>query len=455
MEKVRKFLKQTPIFASLLAIVLFALPAKYTLAEPSSSDLAQATPEQKSQLEQELQAIQDEISQYEQQLTQVQSQKNTLANKIKQLQAQKNKIQLEIKATTLNIQNINQQIDQTEDQIQIAQQHIAAIRGKIANLIPDIYDKDQQSAVEMFLTNDGLLGFYQELDAYEEINKNLNSLLADLNNESKELKTEQDQLNDQEDKQKDFLSIQSLQNAQLAANIGDQDSLLQKTKGVEANYQATLSDKKKQASQIQSRIYELFGTPGSGHVTFGQAVEMAKYASTQTGVRAAFLLAILTQESNLGKNVGTCNRPGDPPSKSYKVIMKPDRDIPPFLKITDELGLNPDVTPVSCPMHDSRGRQIGWGGAMGPAQFIPSTWMGYRDKVTAITGKPANPWDIRDAFLAAGIKLAAAGATSTSGEWKAAMIYFSGGTNVRFRFYGDNVVATANRYQSDIDALAQ
>ena len=31
-------------------------------------------------------------------------------------------------------------------------------------------------------------------------------------------------------------------------------------------------------------------------------------------MRPAFLLAILTQESDLGKNVGTCNRAGDPPS---------------------------------------------------------------------------------------------------------------------------------------------
>ena len=191
----------------------------------------------------------------------------------------------------------------------------------------------------------------------------------------------------------------------------------------------------------------------STQITFGQALEIAQWASNQTGVRAAFLLAILTQESNLGKNVGTCNRPGDPPEKSWKVVMKPDRDQQPFLTITSELGMNPDITPVSCPMHDSSGNQIGWGGAMGPAQFIPSTWMGWKDKIAAITGKTANPWDIRDAFLAAALKLKAGGAGSKSGEWAAAMLYFSGSTNVRFRFYGDSVVAMANQYQNDIDSL--
>jgi hypothetical protein len=73
--------------------------------------------------------------------------------------------------------------------------------------------------------------------------------------------------------------------------------------------------------------------------------------------------------------------------------------------------------------------------------------------VTAITGAFANPWDIRDAFLASAIKLGNDGATSKEGEWAAAMRYFSGSTNPRFRFYGDRVVTIVEGYQADIDAL--
>ncbi|MEK7213464.1 MAG: hypothetical protein AAB678_03460, partial [Patescibacteria group bacterium] len=146
---------------------------------------------------------------------------------------------------------------------------------------------------------------------------------------------------------------------------------------------------------------------------------------------------------------------GDPPEKSWKVVMKPTRDQEPFKIITAELGLDIDTTPVSCPMRDKNGNQVGWGGAMGPAQFIPSTWMGWRGKVAALTGKAtANPWDIRDAFLASALKLKSNGANDGgNGEWKAAMIYFSGSTNTRYRFYGDNVLATAKKYQADIDEL--
>jgi membrane-bound lytic murein transglycosylase B len=94
---------------------------------------------------------------------------------------------------------------------------------------------------------------------------------------------------------------------------------------------------------------------------------------------------------------------------------------------------------------------------MGPAQFIPSTWMGYKDKVAAITGKPqADPWDIRDAFIAAALLLKNNGADNTKdGQWKAAMRYFSGGTNPAYRFYGDNVLATTAKYEQDIKDLGQ
>jgi membrane-bound lytic murein transglycosylase B len=90
---------------------------------------------------------------------------------------------------------------------------------------------------------------------------------------------------------------------------------------------------------------------------------------------------------------------------------------------------------------------------MGPAQFIPSTWIGYKDKVSAVTGKFADPWDIRDAFLAAAIKLKAGGAGSIDGEWAAALRYFSGSTNTRFRFYADSVASIAAQYQKDINDL--
>jgi len=131
--------------------------------------------------------------------------------------------------------------------------------------------------------------------------------------------------------------------------------------------------------------------------------------------------------------------------------MNPTRDVPHFLTITGGVGRDPLATRVSCPM------SYGWGGAMGPAQFIPSTWVKYQDRITAITGRPADPWNNNDAFLAAALYVSDYGAKSKTynGEWKAAMIYFSGSTNTKYRFYGDNVIAIEKDYENDIALIGE
>ena len=294
-----------------------------------------------------------------------------------------------------------------------------------------------------------------DVEAYMQVSEGLQILMKEFKATKAQLEAQVAALAEQQDDNKNLLSLTLLQQQTLVNSVSEQNTLLTKTKGRETEYQKEIANNKQRAIEIRSRIYQLLGV--SQNITFGQAVEIATWVSQQTGVRAAFLLAVLTQESNLGKNVGTCNRPGDPPEKSWRVIMKPERDQEPFLAITKELGMNPDETPVSCPMRNKDGSQLGWGGAMGPAQFIPSTWQGYKARVSAFTGNsPANPWDIRDAFVAAAILLKANGADGTkTGEWKAAMRYFSGGTNPAYSFYGDSVAELAEGYADDIATLAQ
>ena len=137
-------------------------------------------------------------------------------------------------------------------------------------------------------------------------------------------------------------------------------------------------------------------------------------------------------------------RPGPPHSIT--------KDVPHFMEIIAALGRDPFATPVSCPM------SVGWGGAMGPAQFMPTTWAKYKDRISAITGKPSDPWNIRDAFLASGLYLSDYGAKSKekNGEWRAAMIYFSGSTkNSAFYWYADNVLKIATGFENDIKILEQ
>ncbi|MBU0546149.1 lytic murein transglycosylase [Patescibacteria group bacterium] len=428
--------------------MLFVVPAILIL--PGNFALAENITQE--QLEQELKEIQQQIDQYSNELAKTQSQKNTLANKINQLKVRQNSLNLQIKQTSLQINQISDQLGVIEADIGDNLQKQQALKYEMIRFLRQMNMEDESILLQLLSAN-GFTGACDEIKEYRDLARELGSVFKQNKILSIDLLAKQDRLEDQKTEAGKLLEISSMQKAGLTESLGEQNSLLTKTKGVESNYQAILSDSKKRATEIRNRIYDLFNT--GKQIDFGQAVDIAKWASGLTGVRPALLLAILTQESNLGKNVGTCNRAGDPEEKSWKVIMKPTRDQEPFEKITKELGLNIDTTAVSCPMRDKNGKQVGWGGAMGPAQFIPSTWMGYKDKVSALSGKSAaNPWDIRDAFLASAVKLKSDGANGTDdGDWKAALRYFAGSVNLTFRFYADNVLATAKKYQADIDEL--
>jgi membrane-bound lytic murein transglycosylase B len=434
------------IIAFLALAVFFSMARVQALAQTSGEIQAQQT-----ELQKQLKDIERQIADYEKQLRDVRSEKNTLASKLKQLNAQRAKLNLQVQQTKALLNDTASKLDQTQGHIAVQAEKLEHLHSQMSVVLQELYRQDQRGLIEILLSGSDLSDFFAEVSGYAQINDGLSSILDQTKRVTASLKEQEERLVDQKEQQENLVAIIQLQNLEVVSTIGVQDALLQQTKGKETNYQTALSDTKKRASEIKNRIYNLIEV--GKKVTFGEAVAVADWASSHTGVRSAFLLAILTQESNLGKNVGTCNRANDPPAKSWKVVMKPERDHEPFKKITSALNLPIDTTPISCPMKDAQGNQVGWGGAMGPAQFIPSTWLGYASKVEAISGKTANPWDMRDAFLASAIKLKADGAGTQSGEWAAAMKYFSGSTNAKYRFYGDNVVKLAEQYQEDIDDL--
>jgi membrane-bound lytic murein transglycosylase B len=241
--------------------------------------------------------------------------------------------------------------------------------------------------------------------------------------------------------QVDLKKVQILAQQRLVEQEKEKQTILRASKGVEAVYQQMIAANQKNAAAIRT---ELFTLRGSAAIPFEKAYEYATAVSRKTGVRPALILGIIAEESNLGENVGTGN---------WRVDMKSPRDTVPFQDICARLGLDPDKMPVS------KKPWYGYGGAMGPAQFIPSTWILYEDRIAdAIGHKPPNPWNPEDALTAAGILLADNGAAGASraGERLAALRYLAGWANATkkaYAFYGDDVISLADKYQSQINIL--
>ena len=399
--------------------------------------------------------FQDKSAEIEKDIDRTQTEKETLENQIYILKNKIKKLDYQIYQNNLMIKDLSFQIGDTEDSIEKTSLKIEDSKNQLSKILREIYEQDQRSTVEILIGEGELSDFFDNLVALESLNSKNQELLKSIKSLKSSLETQKQSLDDEKVDLERVISLQTLQRQESASTKLNKDWLLEKTAGKESEYQKLLTESKKKATEIRTRIFELIGVPDAP--TFGEAVEIAKFVSGVTGIRPAFLLAILTQESNIGKNVGQCYLTNFETGQGVRAktgkielrTMKPTRDVSPFLTICRDLGRDPKNTPVSCPM------EYGWGGAMGPAQFIPSTWIGYHKRIKEITGKPGDPWSIKDAFLAAALYLTDSGAAkkTSDAEWKASLIYFSGSVNTKYRFYADSVLNIAEKYEEDIKAI--
>jgi membrane-bound lytic murein transglycosylase B len=237
--------------------------------------------------------------------------------------------------------------------------------------------------------------------------------------------------------------IQAREKKVLEQREAEKRSIVSATKGQEKIYETQIKQQELSAAEIRNALFSLRDST-SKPVSFGTMYSFAQEASVRTGVRPSMILAILTEESNLGKNLGTGR---------WTVDMHPTRDRPIFKEICEQLGLDPDSMPVS------KKPWYGWGGAMGPGQFIPSTWKQIVPRVARMTGiKTPNPWDPRTATFATAIYLMDAGADkqTRAAERLAAQRYLAGWANANkpaYQFYGNEVMELVDKYDSQIEVL--
>jgi len=388
-------------------------------------------------------------------INKTEQEKKTLQNKIYGLNQKIKNLNYEINQSNLIIKDLGIQIGDTEASIIKTTLNIEGSREKLSNILRTIYEEDEKPLVEILLAEPNLSNFFDDLISLEILNSKNKELLQDIKTLKTNLEIQRGTLDGEKSDLKETVKMQELQKLQNAETKGEQEYYLGLT---EAEYQEQLREKAdidKKAAEIRARIFELVGV--SKAPTFGEAYEMAKYVEGLLGVRPALLLAVLQQESAIGKNVGQCYLKDTATGSGVVIntgavlsrVMKPTRDVSPFLQITKELGRDPFATPVSCPM------SFGYGGAMGPAQFIPSTWILYKDRLRSVLGRACDPWNIQDSFVAAGLYLSDNGASAQTynAEWRAVMIYFSGSTNPRYSFYGNSVMSKATGFQTDIEAL--
>jgi membrane-bound lytic murein transglycosylase B len=442
----------------IFSFILFFVFAPYMQVFAVDSQQLQNAQADRAKLEAELVRLEKEIAQKQKELDGQKGQSVSLSRDITVLTTQINKSKLDIKSKDLTIKKLGGEIVEKNKAIQSLTEKIELEKQSLAQLIRKDRELDDMSTMALLLSKKSLSEAYGDVQNFSSIKNAVKQSVDKIRGVRTETQSAKKSLEEKKNKETDVKVALETEKKRVEQNEAEKKKLLSISKNKESEYQKVLADKAKQKAAILSALFSLRDT---GAIPFSKALEYANEASKATGVRPAFILAILTQESNLGTDQGSClvtdMTTGEGMSsrtkKVFKNVMHPTRDIPPFRTITASLGRDPAKTLISCPIGG-----IGYGGAMGPAQFIPSTWNGMKARVAKALGKEsADPWIARDAFFASAIFLADLGASKGgyTAESQAAGKYYAGSRWATLgKPYSSQVMAKAVKIQTTmIDPL--
>ncbi len=435
-------------FLFIITVILFSV-VNFVHADQLSN--AQAD---KARLEAELSNLEAEIAQKQKELEGQQGNTKSLKNDINILTTKIKQSKLDIQAKNLTIKKLGGEITQKNTVIRTLTENIQAEKESLAQLIRKNREIDDITAIGFLLSNETISETYGDIDTFASLKQAIRKSVNRIAGIRTETEVEKKTLEQKKNKEIDVKVALENAKRQIEKNESEKQQLLSISKNKEAEYQKLLADKAKRRSEILSALFNLRDT---GAISFGKALEYANFASSKTNVATAFILAIITQESNLGTDQGSCyvtnfttgEGVSSKSNKFFKNVMKPTRDVVPFQAITASVGRDPYKTLVSCPIASAGANS--WGGAMGPAQFIPSTWNGIKGRIASALGKTsADPWNAKDAFMASAIFLSDLGATGDSytSQIKAACKYYgTGGTSCA---YGRQVMAKMKNIQEKL-----
>lgn len=380
-------MKHTRIFSWIIFAVAFSIFTSPFFVAPALAE------ESAEDLQKEAAKLEKKLKDAEKKYGAIASDLNRISSNLTSTQAAILRVQNLLNQTT-------QTIDQKEAEIANLDQQLVLERQVLRGLIQELHASDSTPLIEVILAENEIMSFFRNEEGLLSTQEKIMGIVEDITETKAKLIDEKSSLEEVKEDHEELLTIQGKQKQSLVS--------------AKSEVQEDLEDQATTVKRLKSELSELQGDLNKilGKSYNAKDIEDAvDFASKKTGVPKGFLFGVLKMETNLGANVGGCTyaQVEDGAEKNYKAkkLSKTSwntflrrRDI--FKTITKELDIDYRKQKVSC---NPRG-YTGTGGAMGVAQFMPDTWMGYKSAVTAATGhNPPSPWNLTDGVMAMALKL--------------------------------------------------
>jgi hypothetical protein len=176
-------------------------------------------------------------------------------------------------------------------------------KQSLGQLLRKTDEIDNANVMHLVLSSQDISEFYGEIDSLATVKQSVKLSVDQIKSAKDQTVVEKKNLEKKQDLELDAKDELETAKKQVEITEKEKKQLVSVSQGKEKEYDQILKEKRAKAAQIRAALFSIRDTAA---IPFGKALEYATIASKKTGVRPAFLLAILTQESNLGQNTGSC-----------------------------------------------------------------------------------------------------------------------------------------------------
>ena len=367
---------------------------------------------------------------------QVETERQKLKSQLEDIEQQEkstewylSKLNLDVRYLNYEIANLNLSIFQLESEIQKREEAIGELEKALAKqklilseALRQVYEYDITSYMEVLIGYGSLSDFESKLMEMDKIQIELRTAVSEIQAAREQMEKERKAMEEDLEENEEYKKVQEYSKYSLAIRQDQQEYLLQQLASAKTPLQRDMIILKSRLQELQiamSKIQEYLGFWSEGDLTWAGIFTTVNMAAIAKNVRPALLLGVLRAETIYGTYMNSC-------SGGYKNCMGP-REESFFEQLTSKL----------CKAYGSKGKfnyckpetlPVSKAGAMGFAQFIPSTWEQdiYKCKSGVRVNFPdqePNPYFFNHAMFAMAYYLGNAGASGRVDERKAVYAY--------------------------------
>lgn len=205
----------------------------------------------------EIDNLKNRISTYQANIRAKQTEAASLKNQMAILENEIAKTELDIQATTVEVSQTQLEIRNRELQILAKENAIDTQKGNLGEILQKIRQSDQENALKIFLLNNSLSDYFNQVEYTKDLQNSLQDSLGNLQQEKNDLIDQKAALESKQKQLQDLKDTQASEKIELQGQQIYKSDLLTQTKNSERKFQALYEQAKKEQQQISAEITAL------------------------------------------------------------------------------------------------------------------------------------------------------------------------------------------------------